>query len=491
VVELPRVEVRRPTGRGTGDPGPNVIERFEPILKHSPGFRSEALSGWGRFPVETCNVYRPEARDELTAVLTSAGETSLLPRGLGRSYGDAALNAEAGVISMLRLNRLLSLDEEAGVLECEAGVSLHDVLEAVMPRGLFLSVVPGTRFVTVGGAIASDIHGKNHHRDGTFSRFVESMTLLTPAGEVVRCSPEEYRDLFWATVGGMGLTGVILTARLRLTRIQTRYMTVDYRRSQDLDATLSAFEVSDPDYRYSVAWIDCVARGAALGRSILMLGGHAPAERVRDAALDARMGLPRLSVPFDAPSWSLNGLTVRAFNELYYRAHRTRSDAVVRADKFFFPLDGIGDWNRMYGRRGFVQYQAVVPPADGVRAIRALLERLSSSGRASFLAVLKKMGPEGDGMLSFPMEGYTLALDIPRRRGLGKLLAALDRIVLEAGGRVYLTKDASLAAGAFRDMYPGLGRFRSVKEALDPDGLFSSSLARRLGVARDSRGLGA
>lgn len=430
-------------------------------------------------------MYRPEARRELGEILTCAEAGSFLPRGLGRSYGDASLNGGSAVIDLTRLDRLLALDEETGVLECEAGVGLGEILDAVVPRGLFLPVVPGTRYVTVGGAIASDIHGKNHHCDGTFSRFVEDLTLLTAGGDLVRCSPTEYRDLFWSTVGGMGLTGVIVTARLRLQPIETRYMAVDYRRLPDLDSALAAFETSDATRQYTVAWIDCLSRGASLGRSVLMSGDHARPDQVKDARLDVRMGRSRLTVPFDAPSWALNGLTVRAFNALYYRAHRTRSDAIVRFDKFFFPLDGIASWNRLYGTKGFVQYQAVVPLTGGTAAVQALLERLSASGRPSFLAVLKRMGPEGDGLLSFPIEGYTLALDIPQRRGLGKLLAALDRIVLEAGGRVYLAKDASLAAGTFRDMYPGLDRFKRVKVALDPAGVFSSSLGRRLGMVPD------
>jgi FAD/FMN-containing dehydrogenase len=390
---------------------------------------------------------------------------------------------------MLRLDRLLSLDREAGVLECEAGVSLGDVLEAIMPHGFFLPVVPGTRHVTIGGAIASDIHGKNHHRDGTFSNWVLDMKVLTPAGEIVVCSPHEYRDLFWATVGGMGLTGIILAARITLVPVRTRYMTVDYRRAQDLDALLSYFE-SDERHKYSVAWIDCLAKGGSLGRAVLMVGDHAIPERVDDDRLDGRMGRARLGVPFDAPGLLLSRPSILAFNELYYRVHRTRSDALVRVDKYFFPLDGVANWNRLYGRRGFVQYQAVVPAAGGEAAVQTLLEQLSRSGASSFLAVLKKMGAEGEGMLSFPFEGYTLALDIPRRRGLGKLLAQLDRTVLDVGGRIYLAKDASLTAGAFREMYPRLSRFRKIKEALDPAGLLSSSQARRLGIAPDPTEVG-
>ncbi len=476
-----------PASGGARSPGSNIIEGFDPILKSHPRFRSEPLTGWGRFPVETCRVYRPEARGELSEIVTGAAEDSFLPRGLGRSYGDAALNGDAAVISLLRLDRLLSLDEDEGVLECEAGVGLGDILDAVVPRGFFLPVVPGTRFVTVGGAIASDIHGKNHHRDGTFSRFVVDLTLLTPGGELVRCSPEVYRDLFWATVGGMGLTGIIVTARIRLHHITTRYISVDYRKAPDLDAALALFDEADDQYPYSVAWIDCLSRGRALGRSVLMFGEHATRERVKDAHLDVASSRARLSVPFDAPGIALNRISVRAFNTFYYALHRTRDDALVSADRFFFPLDGVRDWNRLYGRRGFVQYQAVLPLDRGGEGVRRLLEGLSASGLSSFLAVLKKMGPEGDGHLSFPMEGYTLALDIPRRRGLGKLLGALDRIVLDHGGRIYLAKDASLVAGAFRQMYPGLDRFQSVKNAIDPDGLFSSSQARRLGITDASR----
>lgn len=388
---------------------------------------------------------------------------------------------------MLRLNRLLSFDEEAGVLETEAGVGLGEILDAFMPRGFFLPVVPGTRFVTVGGAIASDIHGKNHHQDGTFSNFVVDLTLLTPGGELVRCSPELYRDLFWATVGGMGLTGIIVMARIQLRRVTTGYISVDYRKAGDLDAALRLFDEADDQYPYSVAWIDCLSKGKSLGRSVLMFGDHATLERVKDDGLDKRAGRARLQVPFDAPGVVLNRLSVQAFNSLYYAVHRTRDDAVSTTDQFFFPLDGVNNWNRLYGRRGFVQYQAVIPLESGVAGVRRLLEGLSASGMSSFLAVLKKMGPGGEGHLSFPIEGYTLALDIPRRRGVGKLLGALDRVVLDHGGRIYLTKDASLVAGSFRQMYPRLPRFESVKNAIDPEGRFSSSQARRLGITADTR----
>jgi FAD/FMN-containing dehydrogenase len=448
------------------------------------GFQSVELSGWGRFPVEQCHLFRPEKRAELAALLASGQESSYTSHGLGRSYGDAALNRDGGVISHVRLNRLLGFDSETGVLECEAGVSLAEIVQFFLPRGFFLPVTPGTKFATVGGGIAADVHGKNHHRDGTLTNFILDFKLLTPSGQVLLCSPSVNPEIFWATAGGMGLTGIILSARLRLQRVESAYVLVDYQKARNLDEALQAMTESDQRYQYSVAWIDCLATGRAMGRSVLMRGNHATkaqlSPRLRNPlALPQRGGW---SVPLDLPSTTLNRFSVGAFNAFFYALHRTAANRIVDLEKFFYPLDAINHWNRLYGRRGFVQYQVALPLESGRQALVTLLERLGKSHRASFLAVLKRFGEGNPGLLSFPLRGYTLALDLPVSRGLVPFMQELDRLVLEHAGRVYLAKDAVLTKQSFAAMYPKLGQFRAIKQTLDPKGILSSSMARRLGI---------
>ena len=454
-------------------------------------FVTKPVSGWGRYPVESCHVFRPEKRSEVAATLASGVQPSYIARGLGRSYGDAALNDNAGVILYTLMNRFLAFDETTGVLECESGVSLAEIIQVLLPRGWFLPVTPGTKFVTVGGAIAADIHGKNHHKDGSFSNFVVDFRLLTPAGDVLFCSPTDHSEIFWATVGGMGLTGIVLSARLRLRRVDSPYIFVDYHQAPNLEDALATMDVSDERYEYSVAWIDGLTTGKSLGRCVLMRGSHAPASELpagranlqttvgRHAAISTQ---PRWNLFLDFPSAALNGLTVRAFNAAYYAAHGTSTRQLVSMEKFFYPLDAIDGWNRMYGKRGFVQYQIALPSAAGRTGLRVILERMARSGRASFLAVLKRFGESGGGLLSFPLQGYTLALDIPVTRGLFPFLHELDRMTLDHGGRVYLAKDAALRAGDFAAMYPRLDSFRAIQRKLDPQGLLSSSLARRLKI---------
>ena len=441
------------------------------------------LAGWGRFPRARCHVFRPERRAAVAETLAAKLTPTLIARGLGRSYGDASLNADGGVLVSDRLDRVLAFDPVSGVLHAEAGLSIDDIVRWWLPRGWFPPVTPGTKFVTLGGAIAADVHGKNHHRDGTIASFLEAFTLLTADGETLRCSRTEHVDAFWATVGGLGLTGVILDVRLRLRPVESGWLGVDYRRARDLDAMLDVFASNDAGAAYSVAWIDVLARGRRAGRGVIMHGDHAGAAEVRAAsrapyATGARAGL---GVPFDAPSVMLNPLSVRLFNATYYAAHRD-GRRLVSVDRFFYPLDGVPHWNRLYGRRGLVQYQVVLPPAEAHRGLVTLLDHLSGSGRPSFLAVLKRFGPAGEGLLSFPTEGYTLALDLPVRDGLVEFLRTLDRIVLAHGGRVYLAKDATTTPDAVRAMYPRLDEFRAVKARLDPRGVFSSSLARRVGI---------
>lgn len=448
------------------------------------GFVNQTLGGWGRYPVEPGRLYRPERRAAVATILACGQETSYIARGLGRSYGDAALNRDGGLISLRRLNRFLAFDPESGVLHCEAGVSFAEIIATFLPRGWFLPVTPGTKFVTVGGAIAMDVHGKNHHRDGSIAGYVQGIELLTPAGELLTCSPAQLPELFWATVGGCGLTGVILTAQLRLQRVASAYVTVDYERAPDIEAALAALAASDARYQYSVAWIDCLKGGRSLGRSVLMSGNPAPPEQVR-AHTDRPLALPQRRpkpVPFDLPAFTLNRLSIAAFNALYYAVHPGARAKLVDFDTYFYPLDALQNWNRLYGRRGFIQYQVVLPPESSRAGLIALLERFSRSGRASFLAVLKRFGPGDAGLLSFPMAGYTLALDLPYAPGLVPFLQELDRLVLAHGGRTYLAKDSVLTPETFAAMYPRLPEFRRVQRALDPLGVASSSLARRLQI---------
>jgi FAD/FMN-containing dehydrogenase len=448
------------------------------------GYVTRALSGWGRFPVEDCSVYRPESQHQLAAILESGAQPSFISYGLGRSYGDAFLNRQGGVVCHTRLNRFLAFDAQAGVLECEAGVSLAEILKYFLPRGFFLPVTPGTKFVTVGGAIAADVHGKNHHQDGTFGNFVLDFRLLTPNGEKLSCSPNGYPDIFWATLGGMGLTGVILSARIRLRPVESAWVLVDYQKATNLEDALERMTESDVRYQYSVAWIDCLATGRHMGRAVLMRGNHAPAKEL-PASLRGPLAEPfrrRWTLPFDLPSLALNSLTVRAFNSFYYSLHRNAARQFVDLEKFFYPLDAIHHWNRLYGHRGFVQYQVALPLEGGLEGLEEVLTRLARSRRASFLAVLKRFGKPNPGLLSFPIEGYTLALDLPVARGLIPLLHELDRVVLDYGGRIYLAKDAVTTWQSFTAMYPKLEQFRAIKSRLDPRGRLSSSQARRLAI---------
>ncbi len=441
------------------------------------------LSGWGRIAPETCRVYRPERQRDLRTVLAEAPDEPLIARGWGRSYGDAAVNT-AGVADMTRLNRMLDFDPRTGLLECEAGVGLDEIIETFLPRGFFLPVTPGTKYVTVGGAIANDVHGKNHHRDGAFSRFVRGLELLTASGESLTCSPDENADIFWATVGGVGLTGMILSAKIELMRVDNAYVCVDYRRCPDLEAALSCMNDLDETYPYSVAWVDCMATGRALGRSVLMHGRHAPIDMLppewaaRPLYVAARAKIP---VPVDFPEFALNPWSIQAFNSVFYRRHPDQMGVVVDYDKYFYPLDGLRNWNRMYGKRGFVQYQATVP-LEQAAGLTRLLEKLSAARRASFLAVLKRFGDAGPGLLSYPLKGYTLALDIPNHAGLFPFLEELDRLVLDHGGRLYLAKDAAMSPESFTAMYPQAGVFREIRDRLDPRGRFGSALSRRLGL---------
>ena len=435
------------------------------------------VSGWGRHPIQKAFVVRPDKYRDLA---TAPGDA--LPRGLGRSYGDAALNQGGHILEMSRLNRILSFDDAQGLLVAEAGLSLASILDIFLPRGWFLPVTPGTKFVTLGGAIASDVHGKNHHGEGTFSNHVNWFDLITPEGSCLRCSRQENQDVFWAAVGGLGLLGTITTVSLRLKKVASNWMRLQHVPAADLEAVFSLLSDPQRDAPYTVAWIDCMARGRNLGRSIFMAGDHVGAEDLAPAR--PPRSEPRFSIPVDFPSWTLNAFTVRAFNETYYRLNKRKVEPFLsEIDPFFYPLDAVGHWNRCYGPRGFVQYQCVLPPRTAYEGMAKLLDQISGAGAASFLAVLKRLGPANQAPLAFPMEGYTLALDLPYRgEATPALLARLDALVMAAGGRVNLCKDSSLLPEYFFQMYDQFGIWRDAKRRVDPNWIRESSLSRRLGM---------
>ncbi|MET7616421.1 FAD-binding oxidoreductase [Streptomyces sp. NPDC005408] len=447
----------------------------------------ELVTGWGRTAPTSARLLRPRTAEEAAAAVREWGARGGIARGLGRAYGDAAQNAGGSVLDMTGLNRIRTIDADAGTVVCDAGVSLHRLMEVLLPLGWFVPVTPGTRYVTVGGAIGADIHGKNHHVCGSFSRHVRALELLTADGCVRTVLPGS--DLFDATTGGMGLTGVILSATVQLQRVETSLMSVDTERAADLDDLMARLTATDHHYRYSVAWIDLLARGRALGRSVLTRGEHAPldalppsARRARRAPLDFRPGqLP--AAPGFVPEGLLGRTTVGLFNELWYRrAPRSRTGELQKISAFFHPLDGVPHWNRIYGRGGFVQYQFVVGYGHE-EALRRIVRRIARRGCPSFLAVLKRFGEGDPGWLSFPMPGWTLALDIPARLpGLGAFLDELDEEVATAGGRVYLAKDSRLRPELLAEMYSRLPEFRSLRAGLDPGGVFTSDLARRLSL---------
>lgn len=450
-------------------------------MRAAPRAVHRRLAGWGRHLPVSGPVVEPRDAEEAIAAVRELRSWS--PRGNGRSYGDAGVGVDA-TLDLRQLNRFKSFDPERGVLRAEAGVLIGEVIEAFLPRGWFPTVVPGTQFVSLGGAVAADVHGKNHHGHGGFGGTVRSFTLAAPGAGVLRVSADAMPEIHRATVGGMGLTGAILDVELQLQPVESGWIRQRTVASADLAQTMR--HLRDDQATYSVSWIDCLARGPQLGRALVYLGEHATADEVRAAGRRPLFPPPRSSpirVPVEAPAIALHPFNVRMFNELYYRLgvrKDGRSD-LVGWEPYFFPLDGIHDWNLIYGRRGFVQHQCVLPFHTAEGALASILEQAARRGTGSFLAVLKTLGPsEGD--LSFPMGGYTLALDFPVQDGLFDFLSALDKVVVDAGGRLYLAKDAAQARGTFEAGYPRLSAFRNVRESLGAAGRIRSRLSERLGL---------
>jgi FAD/FMN-containing dehydrogenase len=432
-----------------------------------------AYQSWGRYPRTQHTRVLPVVWRSEPPALGNITE-SVLPFACGRSYGDSCLNDGGALVDVTGLRRFIAFDEPQALLRCEAGVTLADVLSLMVPRGWFVPVLPGTQWVSVGGAIANDIHGKNHHRAGTFGAHVTCLELMRSTGERVLCSPERNADLFRATIGGLGLTGLILWAEIRLKPVPGAAIAMEQIRFTCLEEFLD-LSSSDQEYEYTVAWVDCLAQGRRLGRGLFMRGDHASGSPTSSEAQGAR-----LKVPIDLPSGFINLTTLAIFNTCYYRSQlRAKLRKTVNYEQFFFPLDRIGEWNRLYGRRGFFQYQCVVPDDLG-RTIAALLAQVARSSETPALAVLKRFGSiQSPGLLSFPRPGITLAIDFANR-GPATLafLEQLDRLVVEAGGAVYPAKDARMSGASFRRFFPAWEAFAS---HVDPK--FSSSFWRRVTAA--------
>lgn len=449
-----------------------------------PSDRTSLLQGWGRTAPTLGHLIGAADNDQLASQVKRADERGIISRGLGRSYGDAAQNAGGTVIDGPTSSGIIALDIANSLVTARGGTSLDQLMTWLVPLGWFVPVTPGTRSVTIGGAIAADIHGKDHHLSGSWCSHVESFRLMTGDGSVINVDPEHQPEAFWATAGGMGLTGVILDATIRLKPIETSRLMVDTDRAIDLDDAMAMLSEGDDRYDYTVAWIDLVARGRQMGRSILTRGRFARLDEVSPAiAADPLSfhGKPIATVP-PMPGGLLNKASIRIFNELWYRKSPwRRRDEIQTVGEFFHPLDMVRSWNRMYGPMGVVQWQFVVP-FENSHVIETAVRRLSDAGLSSFLAVLKRFGPGDAGHLSFPIEGWTLALDIPVRAGLGPLLDDLDELIVANGGRIYLAKDARMRPELVPVMYPRIDEWRAIRNELDPEGHFQSDLSRRLAL---------
>ena len=440
------------------------------------------ISDWGNYPVIDADVSGFDTSEQLRRKLEQPGE--VIAFGNGRSYGDSSLQKR--ILLTRRFSKFLSFDESTGELRCQAGVLLSEILDVFVPRGWFLPVTPGTKYITIGGAIAADVHGKNHHVDGSFGQHVLSMDVMRNDGTVITCSPSENSDFFKITLGGMGLSGIIMSASFKLRRIETAYIREETVRTANLEEIMDCFEASD-DWTFSMAWIDCLAKGDSMGRSIMMRGEHATKQDLlnqehKAAPLSPKKGI-QLGVPVNFPNFALNPLSMKAFNFAYYnKCPGGIHQAIVDYNSFFYPLDAISDWNRIYGKRGFTQYQFVIPKEAGREGMRKILKRISDSGLGSFLAVLKMFGKQ-DSFISFPMAGYTLALDFPITLKAMALFTELDAMVADYGGRLYLAKDSRMNAEMFGKTYPNADDFRQAVALLNEGSTkFASLQSKRIGI---------
>ena len=407
------------------------------------------LSGWGRYPKIKTKELTPQSESELLEILRHS--ESYIPRGNGRSYGDSAINKDL-TITMTRMNRLLQWNQDSGELVAESGVLIADIIDIFLPRGWFPYVTPGTKFVTLGGAIACDVHGKNHHKDGSFGNFVNWIEIFNNKNEVIRCSPNENSKLFHWTIGGMGLTGVIIRCSIQLKKVESGWIKQQTVVNNNLNETLQSF-YEHKKATYSVAWIDCLAKGKSFGRSILMLGEHAQKSEVEAKPANYPKKInKKITFPFDAPSFLLNNFTVSAFNRLYFNLNKNKQSCYVDWDTYFYPLDSIGDWNRMYGKNGFFQFQCVLPRELSEQGYTKILSTIQNKSSGTFLAVLKDFG-SGNGYLSFPKEGLTLALDFKASQKNIEVGKELTDIVKSLGGSFYLAKDAIMNSSQFTNNF--------------------------------------
>lgn len=435
------------------------------------------ITSFNRYPVESAFLERPELYRDI-----ELKHATHIARGFGNSYGDAALNQNGCVVLTERLNRILDFDAINGTVTVEAGLSLRDLLKFIIPRGWFIAVTPGTAKVSLGGCIASDIHGKNHHHIGSFGQHVLSLTLVTATRQCLICSPQENSQIFWATIGGMGLTGIIVDITLQLIPITTSYLCTRYFPTRDLEQTLYCLNDEQYDDFYHVAWIDLI--NEPRGRGIVMAAHHACIEELPATLKDQPLVTQSSTIempPIYFPNWFLNRVSGQYFNRFYHHRLRNKTTSLITYWDYFYPLDRLFGWERLYGKRGFIQYQCVIPKDLAYRTIQKLITILKNGRYPILLATIKRLGPTNEAFLSFPIEGITLALDIPIvDQNLFTVLDRLDECIIESGGRVYLAKDARLAPQNFRIMYPRYQTWLSIKQSTDPNHLFSSSLARRL-----------
>lgn len=435
------------------------------------------IANWGNYPLIESDEQSFTFVNELQELVMH--NKNMIARGNGRCYGDASLSRIT--LSTLKFDKALSFDTENGIFECQSGMMLSDILKVIVPKGWFLPVTPGTKLITVGGAVGSDVHGKNHHVDGCFSNHIVEMDIMVGNGTILTCSPTQHPDLFEASNGGMGLTGVIIRVKFRLKKIESSYISQKQIKAENLEELIGLFDTYK-HYTYSVAWIDCLKKGKHFGRSILMLGEHATLNALSPEQQKEPLKLPKnkqINFPLTLPSWVLNTFTVKLFNFLYYgKNFKKEINNIVSYEPFFYPLDALLNWNRGYGKKGFIQYQFVLP-LEAKEGLTAILHRISEEGLGSFLAVLKVFGKQ-DSLISFPKEGYTLALDFPVRKGLFEFCDELDQIVLKYGGRLYMSKDARMKPGILQAGYPSLEEFKSIVKKYNPEHSFISDQSERL-----------